>query len=92
MENIDEITAGFIVLGFLAVTAYWSIRGILQLFQRHNSILVIVYLLFLFPVAYFHALLLGIFGKSKAKRLEAEILAEAEKQIKIDNIKASKKS
>ena len=91
MENIDETTVGFIVLGVLAVTAYWSIRGILQLFQRHNSIVVIVYLIFLFPVAYLHALLLGVFGKSKAKRLEAEIEAEAEKQIKIDDIKASKR-
>jgi len=48
------------------------------------------YLGFLFSIAYFHALLLGIFGESKAARLAAEIEAEAARQLAIEQAKADK--
>ena len=83
MFEISDSMAGFLTIGFFVLTAYWSIRGILQLFQRHNSILVIFYIVALFPIAYLHALLLGIFGKSRATREAAEIEAEASRQIAI---------
>ena len=91
MQEVSESTIGFIILGIVVITAYWSIRGIIQLFQRHNSIIVIFYLVFLFPIAYFHALLLGIFGSSKASREAAEIEAEASRQIKIEKAKIAKR-
>ena len=92
MQESGDPTAGFILLGIVLLTAYWSIRGIIQLFQRHNAILVILYLFFLFPIAYLHALILGIFGSSKAKREAAKIKAEAERQMEIERIKSESKS
>ena len=59
----------YLVLGFVVLTIYWSIRGLIQIFQRHNAILVVVYIIFLFPIAYFHMLILGIWGSSKNQRM-----------------------
>ena len=91
LDKISSDTATLIVTVVLIFTLYWSIRGLIQLFQRQNSILVIFYLVFLFPIAYCHILLLGIFGQSKTARIQREIEEEADKQIKIETIKASKK-
>lgn len=76
-------TAVFIVLGAIVLTIYWSLRGFIGLFQRHNAILVIIYLILLFPIAYIHMLLLGIFGDSSKKRKQDEIDREVEIQTKI---------
>ena len=64
----DPDPALIVLMVLLLFTLYWSVRGFIQLFQRHDSILVIFYLIFLFPIAYCHMLLLGMFGHSKAKR------------------------
>jgi hypothetical protein len=80
----DEIQ---IIVVALLVTVYWSFRGLIGMFQRYNAILVIVYLIFLFPIAYIHMLLLGIFGDSKKKRLENEAKEEAKKQAIIEEEK-----
>ena len=90
-DMIVSDTAKLIFTVVLIFTLYWSIRGLIQLFQRHNSILVIFYLVFLFPIAYCHMLLLGIFGQSKTARAQREIEQEADKQIKIEAIKAGRK-
>lgn len=73
----------YLVLGFLVLTIYWSIRGLIQIFQRHNAILVVVYIIFLFPIAYFHMLILGIWGSSKNQRMikDAKNKAKLEKMI-----------
>ena len=90
-ETLSNDAATLIVTVILIFTLYWSIRGFIQLFQRHNSILVIFYLVFLFPIAYCHMLFLGIFGQSQKVRLQKEIEKEANKQLKIDSIKANRK-
>ena len=71
------------ILGGLALTLYWSIRGLIGMFQRHNTILVVLYLIILFPIAYIHMLILGIFGDSKKQRLKkaAEEKAKFEAQV-----------
>ena len=76
-ETVTTITsdpdpASMVTVVLLVLTLYWSVRGFFQLFQRHDGILVIFYLIFLFPIAYCHMLLLGIFGRSKAKREQSE--------------------
>ena len=94
MNNTAKIfendTATLIVTVIILFTFYWSIRGFIQLFQRHNSILVIFYLVFLFPIAYCHTLILGIFGSSKRQRFLREAEEEAKRQIEIERIKARK--
>ena len=83
--SLDEgaETAIMFALGALVLTIYWSIRGFVGLFQRHNAILVILYLVLLFPIAYIHMLLLGIFGDSSKERKQEEIDKEVEIQSKV---------
>ena len=89
-EIFDEDTNTLIFTVILLFTLYWSIRGYIHLFQKHNSILVIFYLVFLFPIAYFHMLILGIFGSSKRQRFLREAEEEAKRQMEIERIKARK--
>jgi uncharacterized membrane protein YkvI len=91
VESFTNDTVTLIVTVLLLFTLYWSIRGFIQLFQRHNSILVIFYLVFLFPIAYCHMLLLGIFGSSKRQRFLREAEAEAIRQLEIERIKEKRK-
>ena len=80
----------YLVLGFVLLTIYWSIRGLIQIFQRHNAILVVVYIIFLLPFAYLHMLILGIWGSSKGKRMlkEAKNKAKLEKLIEEEKNKS----
>ena len=90
-ETLSNDAATLIVTVILTFTLYWSIRGFIQLFQRNNSILVIFYLVFLFPIAYCHMLLLGIFGQSQKMRVQREIEEEAKRQVEVEKIKARDK-
>ena len=51
--------------------------------QRLNAIIVVVYIIFLFPIAYLHMFILGVWGSSKKQRMlaEAKDKAELEKLI-----------
>ena len=77
-----------LVLLFLVLTIYWTIRGLIQIFQRHNSILVVLYIVFLFPVAYIHMFILGVFGSSKKKR----ILKQAKEKVQFDKFVEQEKN
>ena len=76
------------ILGSLALTLYWSIRGMIGMFQRHNTIVIILYLIILFPIAYIHMLLLGMFGDSKKKRLKKAAEEKAKFDIQVENEKS----
>ena len=80
----------WLILGLVIFLAYRTLRGVIKLFQRHNSILVVCYLFFLLPIALLHALILDIFGKSKAAKEAAEIEAEASRQLAVEQAKAAK--
>ena len=77
-----------LVLLFLVLTIYWTVRGLIQIFQRHNSILVVLYIIFLFPVAYIHLFILGVFGSSKKKR----ILKQAKEKVQFDKFVEQEKN
>ena len=66
------------------------LRGLGQLFERHNVIIVIFYLVFLFPIAAAHALLLGLFGQSKKKRLKQAIKEEVDFQLQVEEERAKR--
>ena len=85
---MEEDIAVYIILGIVVLTIYWSIRGLIQLFQRHNAILVVLYIVFLFPIAYLHMLILGIWGSSKNDRM----LKEAKERAKFDKIVEEEKN
>ena len=77
MDDSSISTIGFIIV---VLTIYWTIRGLVQIFQRHNAILVVLYIVFLFPIAYIHMFILGIFGSSKKK----QILKQAKEKVQFD--------
>ena len=77
-----------LVVLFIVLTIYWTIRGLIQIFQRHNSILVVLYIIFLFPVAYIHLFILGVFGSSKKKR----ILKQAKEKVQFDKFVEQEKN
>ena len=77
-----------LVVLFIVLTIYWTIRGLIQIFQRHNSILVVLYIIFLFPVAYIHMFILGVFGSSKKKR----ILKQAKEKVQFDKFVEQEKN
>ena len=57
---------------FALLLLYWVIKGTLFLFQRYHALLVIAYIVFIFPVAFIHAFFLGVFGKSQEELLREE--------------------
>ena len=77
-----------IILLIIVLTLYWTIRGLVQIFQRHNAILVVLYIIFLFPIAYIHMFILGVFGSSKKKR----ILNKAKEKVQFDNFVEEEKN
>jgi hypothetical protein len=72
---------------FALLLLYWVIKGTLFLFQRYHALLVIAYIVFIFPVAFIHAFFLGIFGKSQEELLREEAQQEAKRQILIEEEK-----
>jgi hypothetical protein len=72
---------------FALLLLYWVIKGTLFLFQRYHALLVIAYIVFIFPVAFIHAFFLGVFGKSQEELLREEAQQEAKRQILIEEEK-----
>ena len=63
--DIGDLNFSHIMVLIISILAgYLALRGIGQLLNRYNPILVIIYFYFFFSVAIFHAFLLEIFGKS----------------------------
>ena len=75
---MDDSSVSGIGLLLILLTICWSFRGLVQIFERHNSILVILYIVFLFPIAYIHMFLLGVFGSSYKKRMLREVKDKVE--------------
>jgi len=85
---------GYDVLGIIfLLTIYWSFRGLIGLFHRHNPVMIILYIIFLFPFAYIHMLILGIFGSSKKNIMlkKAKKEAEYEELVKAERKKIKTK-
>ena len=85
---MDESSITGIGFLFIVLTIFFTIRGLVQIFERHNSILVVLYIVFLFPIAYIHMFILGVFGSSKKKR----ILKEAKEKVQFDNFVEQEKN
>ena len=84
MDDSSLSTIGFIIV---VLTIYWTIRGLVQIFQRHNVILVVLYIVFLFPIAYCHMLILGMFASSKKERM----LKAVQDKVEFDQLVEEKK-
>ena len=88
MNDSSISTIGVIIV---VLTIYWTIRGLVQIFQRHNSILVILYIVFLLPIAYIHMFLLGVFRSSYKKRILKEVKDKVEFDRFVEREKTNEK-
>ena len=88
-DIIGNDTTTLIVKIVIIFTLYWSLQGLIQLFQRHNSILVIFYLVFLSPIAHCHMLLLGVFCSPKRQSFLKQAKEEAKRQIAVERTQKS---
>jgi hypothetical protein len=77
-----------IALPILFFVAKWLLTGITRLFRRYNTLLVILYLVLLTPLALAHAFFLGVFGASEDELREQKIKEEAEFQLAVEKEKA----
>ena len=58
--------------------------------ERYNPVLALLYLFLLFPIAFFHAFLLGMFGKSKKVRMKEAIENEVDFQLQVEKEKSKR--
>ena len=67
----------------LAILVGIAFNGAIKLFYKYNTLLVIAYIVFLFPFALIHSLLLGLFGDSRKQMLakKAKEQARFEKMV-----------
>ena len=69
-----------LLLIIFAILVGIACNGAIKLFYKYNSLLVIAYIVFLFPFALIHSLLLGLFGDSRKQMLV--LLLESIKKTK----------
>ena len=60
----------------LLIGAGW--KGIFIIFYKYNTLLVIAYFCFLFPIAFYHTIFLGLFGDSKEEILKKKAKEQAQ--------------
>ena len=72
-----DAIVGLIVLLILALVIGILWKGIFKIFYKYNTLLVIAYIVFLFPIAFCHILLLGLFGDSKEEILKKKAKEQA---------------
>ena len=67
----------------LAILVGIALNGAIKLFYKYNTLLVVAYIVFLFPFALIHSLLLGLFGDSRKQMLakKAKEQARFEKMV-----------
>ena len=52
-------------------------NGAIKLFYKYNTLLVIAYIVFLFPIALAHSFFLGLFGDNRKQILEKKVKEQA---------------
>ena len=72
-----------LLLIILAILVGITCNGAIKLFYKYNTLLVIAYIVFLFPFALIHSLLLGLFGDNRKQILakKAKEQAKFEKMV-----------
>ena len=66
-----------LLLIILAILIGIAFNGVIKLFYKYNTLLVIAYIVFLFPIALAHSLLLGLFGDNRKQILAKKVKEQA---------------
>ncbi len=72
-----DTIVGLIGLLILALVIGVAWKGIFKIFYKYNTLLVITYIVFLFPIAFCHILLLGLFGDTKKQIMAKKVKEQA---------------
>ena len=72
-----DTIVGLIGLLILALVIGVAWKGIFKIFYKYNTLLVITYIVFLFPIAFCHILLLGLFGDTKKQMMAKKVREQA---------------
>jgi hypothetical protein len=84
MENDGS---NFIILLVLAVVIGIVWNGAIKLFYKYNTLLVIAYIVILFPFALIHTILLGLFGDTKKQMMAKKVKEQAKFEKLVENEK-----
>ena len=66
-----------ILLIIFAIIFGVACNGAIKLFYKYNTLIVIAYIVFLFPFALIHSLLLGLFGDNRKQILAKKVKEQA---------------
>ena len=64
----------FVIFAIVVGVAY---NGAIKLFYKYNTLLVIAYIVFLFPIALVHSILIGLFGDNRKQILAKKVKEQA---------------
>ena len=74
---MDSNGSNFIFLLIAAVVIGIVWNGAVKLFYKYNTLLVIAYIIILFPFALIHSILLGLFGDTRKQMMEKKVKEQA---------------
>jgi hypothetical protein len=74
---MDSNGSNFIFLLIAAVVIGIVWNGAVKLFYKYNTLLVIAYIIILFPFALTHTILLGLFGDNKKQIMAKKVKEQA---------------
>ena len=74
--SINQIL--ILLIPLLLLLGIWVVwNGAIKLFYKYNTLLVIAYIIILFPFALVHSILLGLFGDTRKQMMEKKVKEQA---------------
>ena len=76
-----------LLLIILAILIGIACNGAIKLFYKYNTLLVIAYIVFLFPIALAHSLFLGLFGDTRKQMMAKKVKEQAKFETLVEEEK-----
>ena len=78
-----------LLLIIFAILVGIACNGAIKLFYKYNTLLVIAYIVFLFPIALAHSILIGLFGDNRKQILAKKVKEQARFEKMVEKEKAN---
>ena len=72
----------------LAILIGIAFNGAIKLFYKYNTLLVIAYIVFLFPIALAHSRFLGLFGDTRKQMMAKKVKEQARFETLVEEEKS----
>ena len=76
-----------LLLIIFAILVGIACNGAIKLFYKYNTLLVIAYIVFLFPIALAHSILIGLFGDNRKQILAKKVKEQAKFEKMVEDEK-----